>query len=668
MPAIFQELDTHITLFSQNKFLLYRLARRGLTFLGVGLFLLPQSSVWFFVSFLLALGISLLVLIYRNFNFHSFLLISIAGCALSGLFSAHQTGAIMVFTALSLFGRRGLSCGLIVLVLGSSFVATFTGYLSSVFNAAWFPLAAPSIVAGFLFLLMFPKKNLWVLIIFITAVLISKTCEIYNLNPSTSMVLVAFPTLILSVFIDINYAHRKNYFKIKAALMLVLICGGWLGDLPRCYSELYFFIPKETGEYEDKFFINYQKALELSGITASVTYSLINFKPNSMVVFPEPTNRLLGRGEWEDFKKYAKENHLIVVALGEHTNYKGVVENLNNLNDGIHINNDLTIPPNNSDEAGQLRSMIFDPLPFNSLINRGASIKINSLFAKEMFSGDGWFAEQDIGDSTWIGDYILGSGERRGRITLGASYSDGARWVYIGDNSFSLNSQIIADPKPLLKLILHSTLWPIFISDLILALFILSSVIFYKNGRKASFLKINIALIFILLVCGIFLENSMRHKLPNGWGNSSLLESAYDSNNFNNALVDLVGYSDFNNISLVRHKGYILDSKIGLSQKPEIHFGIVKDELTIGDTKLNNCWRLGSLTTSSGVKINDGQSCHIIGDGEALIGKKSDAAAIKIMVQKKPIIIVLDKAFLANKSLQTENIEWMKMQIKLLMD
>ena len=128
-----------------------------------------------------------------------------------------------------------------------------------------------------------------------------------------------------------------------------------------------------------------------------------------------------------------------------------------------------------------------------------------------------------------------------------------------------------------------------------------------------------------------------------------------------------MGDSDFININLVRHKSYILDSKIGLSQKPEFHFGIVKDELTIGDTKLNNCWRLGSLTISSGVKINDGQSCHIIGNGEALIGKKGDAAAIKIIIQKQPIIIVLDKAFLANKSLHAENIEWMKTQIKLLM-
>jgi hypothetical protein len=668
MPAIFQELDTHTTLFSQNKFLLFKLARRGLTFLGVGLFLLPQSSVWFPVSFLLTLGSSFLVLSYRKFILHSFLLTCIAGCAVSGFLSVHQTGAIIVFVALYLFGRRGLSCGLIVLVLGSSFVATFTGYLSSVFDIAWFPLAAPSIVAGFLFLLIFPKKNLWIFISFIIVLLISKTCENYNLNPSTSMVLVSFPILILSLFIESNYVHKKNDFKIKAALILVLICSGWLGDLPRSYSELYFLIPQETGEYEDKFFINYQSALEFSGISALVTNSPLNFKPNSMVVLPEPSNRLMAKNEWEEFKQYAKENHLIVVALGEHTGYKGVAENLNSLNGGIHLNNDLTVPPNNSDEAGQLRSMAFGPFPYNTLLNRGASIKINSLFAKEIISGDGWFSEKDIGDSTWIGDYILGVGERRGRITLGATYSDGARWIYIGDNSFLLNSQIIADPKPLFKLISHSTLWPIFLSDLILALFILSSIIFFKIGRKTCVYKINVALICILLVCGIFLEISIRHKLPSGWKNSNLLESAYDLNNYNNALVDLVGDSNFININLVRHKGYILDSKIGLSQKPEIHFGIVEDEITIGDTKLNNCWRLGSLTTSSGVKINDGQSCQIIGNGEALIGKKSDAAAIKIMTQKQPIIIVLDKAFLGNKSLQEENIEWIKTQIKLLVD
>ena len=205
------------------------------------------------------------------------------------------------------------------------------------------------------------------------------------------------------------------------------------------------------------------------------------------------------------------------------------------------------------------------------------------------------------------------------------------------------------------------------LSDLILALFIVSIIIFYRNSRKASLFKINLALITFLLIFSISIEISIKHKLPNGWKESSLLESAYDGNNFNNALVDLVGASDFFNINLVRHKGYILDSKIGLSQKPEIHIGIIKDALTIGDTILNNCWRLGSLTISSGVRINDGQSCHIIGNGEAIIGGRNDAAAIKIITKKQPIIIILDRAFLANKSLQTENIEWMKEQIKLLM-
>ena len=128
----------------------------------------------------------------------------------------------------------------------------------------------------------------------------------------------------------------------------------------------------------------------------------------------------------------------------------------------------------------------------------------------------------------------------------------------------------------------------------------------------------------------------------------------------------MLGEDYINDIQIVRHKNFISEHKIGTSKKPEIHFGLVDGEIKIGGTRLFNCWRLGNLTLGSGIIINDGQSCAVEGDGQVLIGKRNDAAAVKIYADKKTAIIILDPAFLSNGSLNSNNLNWIMDQVKTL--
>ena len=89
------------------------------------------------------------------------------------------------------------------------------------------------------------------------------------------------------------------------------------------------------------------------------------------------------------------------------------------------------------------------------------------IFDRILLAGDGWWAEPDIGEWLWVGDYIWRKGERAGRVTLAAAIEiGGARWVILGDNSPLLNSQLYADPRAAVRIVEMATLWPSFAKDI----------------------------------------------------------------------------------------------------------------------------------------------------------------------------------------------------------
>ena len=105
----------------------------------------------------------------------------------------------------------------------------------------------------------------------------------------------------------------------------------------------------------------------------------------------------------------------------------------------------------------------------------------------------------------------------------------------------------------------------------------------------------------VVLAYGVAVKQGAKYSTSDFFKTTDMGESAFDRRNFNNAFVELLGVDHIDDIQIVRHKNFISEHKIGTSEKPEIHFGLVDSEIKIGDTRLFNCWRLGNLSLGSGI-------------------------------------------------------------------
>ena len=667
MTETSQASEPTTTLYFQNKFPFTRILNGSLTSAGIGLYLLPLSSKWTIFVFLLSIVISAALIVYSDERYrYAFfcLIIVVTSLSLLNYLSVPKTGAIVIAGVLCLLRKHLIPLAIIIYFSASSLLASCAGYLSSSSEAALFPLIAPPLVMAVVFTLFYPKKINWITAHLFLSIAIGMYCEGTSLPSSTAVILVSLPIILLGFRFGFEEKNLKINYKVKVLLLILLIVFSWWNDFPRSSDKIYFLIPNASGEYEDKFLKNYKEIARHIKASYEVISNIDSVEARSTIVVPVVTRKLFDDPQWNTLSTYAKEKELTVLIAGEHTNYKGVAERINKLTKGISINSDLTVPPGNTDEAGHLRSPTLTPFPFDAILNRGASINIQSIFTKVLLSGDGWFADSDLKDPTWVGDFLLNPGEKRGRITLGASYTDEARWVFFGDNSFLLNKAIISDPKPLLSAIHFSTLWPIFISDLLIVIFFISLLFDRYPAVSPKNIGFMCWFLTVVLAYGVAVKQGAKYATADFFKTTDMGESAFDRRNFNNAFVELLGADHIDDIQIVRHKNFISEHKIGTSEKPEIHFGLVDSEIKIGDTRLFNCWRLGNLSLSGGISINDGQSCTVEGDGQVLIGKRNDAAAVKIHADKKTVIIILDPAFLSNGSLNSNNLNWVMDQAK----
>ena len=219
----------------------------------------------------------------------------------------------------------------------------------------------------------------------------------------------------------------------------------------------------------------------------------------------------------------------------------------------------------------------------------------------------------------------------------------GDRWIVVGDNSPMINYQLVADPRPIIKILQAATLWPSFLADILLL--VIAAVLILGSAPTVSIMLLTLAAVINLLV----------YQPSQSWRDYYLDQNGFDERNFNNVVVDnpdLVSKR-----RLIRLKSPVA-GKAELPSGPATIFMRVKKNAEIENVLFDRCRRLGALNTDEGPYLMDAQACRITGQSEVLIGSKNAAAAVAIGEK----IIILDTAFLGQRA-PLQNAEWLLKEI-----
>lgn len=139
-----------------------------------------------------------------------------------------------------------------------------------------------------------------------------------------------------------------------------------------------------------------------------------------------------------------------------------------------------------------------------------------------LLAGDGWWAEPDIGEWLWVGDYVWQPSDRGGRLSLALSADiGGARWVVLGDNTPFINSQLIADPRPAIRILELATLWPAFILDFYLLALGCAFFVQLKSMRSGWMPYVTVG----SLICVAFLSLLQSTRGGGAWRDAYIGES-----------------------------------------------------------------------------------------------------------------------------------------------
>lgn len=549
-----------------------------------------------------------------------------------------------------------------ILLYKISFFTSISFFISSSIPYSFGPLIAPLIVFVIVLTITIPNKCITNLLALLISCIIAYLVTIMDVEPKMAQTVVFVPIAIV-MWLILNNIHsissKSKYVIILVGLFALLT---WLNDLPYSPSEIVLILPELSDNPESEYFRQIPKVLGFVGITSKQIEiaEIDNLQDKSLIIFPWTTKKIFSQSNWETFKKKAIEKKFIVLLAAEHTNLGDNANRLNQLTRAVKINDDTTIPPGNTDFSGHLRTGNFIPFPYNSVLNRGASLSIYNPLADVLLAGDGWFADSPnhFDSVSGIGDYTLSFNEKRGQIILAASINNGARWIFIGDNSMFINRMLISNPKTFTWLISNVSLWQIFLCDLSILLTISFSLFFYPilNYRVNSTLLVSGA--FLTVTTLILISFLMTPDMSSQWKGTNIGQGAFDEQNFNNNLVDWVLQTDEKRPYIYRHKNSIDPNKIGKAGRAEVHFGLIRDETILGDVKVSNCHRLGQ-TNLNNVKLMDAQSCKIDGPAKVLIGSKDNAAAFSFTQNNNSIYIILDKAFLINDHNTSKNLAWL---------
>ena len=619
--------------------------------LGFAALVLPESAPWsLFLTLLTAL------LYIEDSTDRKTLLIraGVAGSvaiAVSGLLiPAPLATAILAACCL---GKTNPFLTVSILAFQSSYFGSLEALLANHLHPFQLEAASPAIIAGLVALCIQPTTTWWKIALPVLCPLIVLTCQRIPIGPDTLAALASLPALVLA-----GMASRREYstrhLNIGLALSVLLIVIGsaaWFNTPPRSTAERYVILSNANSAPESKYYANYVDAANFAGLSLRSSTSLDAIPQGSLLLLPWLTSPLednSGKSLLPTIRELARSRGWTVILVGEHTNMTGVADNVASLLGFSALRNDLTVPPGNTDDSGPLRVGNFRAWPHNSIFNRGASVEIKSIFDKILLSGDGWWAEPDIGEWLWVGDYQWRPSDRHGRLSLAASFEDGAaRWIVVGDTSPFVNRQLIADPRAAAQLIQMASLWPMFFRDLWLAFSCLVILLI----RQPLLKMLSSLIVWIPLAVAIVLPSS-----PGPWKSIWQQQSAFDERNFNTAILSEPRLLR-SRWSLIRQNESIqsLPSAVGT---PTVVFGLIGDVLRVGSASLGKCHRIGNVKTDEGPFLMDAQSCEVSGDADVLIGDRAGAAAVRFNSHGVPTILILDRNFLSQNA-PPENAKWL---------
>lgn len=559
-----------------------------------------------------------------------------------------------VLAAISIAGSSPL--------LGAAILLFQTSIFSTVIQIAAHPLhlfgmeaAAPALLA--ILVVGFCRWEHWIQTIgaIIATVLLTAFARNVAASPVFQMFCASLPAIALAAAAAVCSRQTKN-LTVPASLLALLLAASWIATPPRSMKEVYLLLPKAETSPEGKYFKNYVSALGFSGVSSKEVSDPASIPNDAFVMMPWLTASFDTDSDVkfiERTRDLARTRGWTVILGAEHNDLGGSAKRITALTKRTTVRNDLTVPPGNSDDSGPLHVLDVRAWPHEAILNRGASVEVSSLWDKVLLSGDGWWAERDLGEWLWVGDYVWQKGDRAGRLALSVAFDDGAsRWVIVGDNSPLLNSQIYADPRPVIQILRNATLWPAFLRDL--AVLGLIVILVNQSARRGGVLQqLALSLVALLLPLASFV--SAETQKPAKWRDAYMRQSGFDQRNFNEVFAEYPKLLDGRRV--IRVAAPIANS-IELPVGPVLIFAQIEGTARIGNIVIKDCRRLGSLQSSQGPHLMDAQACRVEGDARILIGTQQQAAAIEFSNGPYRATLVLDTAFLAQNSPE-ENVKWL---------
>ncbi len=621
-----------------------RVSAGVVTAIGFAAFALPLSTPWYLVIVCTA-GLALCYSAAPPFRLRNWLVAaSVVMLILAAVVPPALAVAVLAASSLALLGRSRLSLSLLLLAM--SIWNSAQAILAELFGS-WWALEAlgPAIVASLVLTLSCAS---WreVGIVSLGAIVSAGVASIghqFALEPLAQLCLVAVPVVLAAGLIGGLSRPSTIRWHAPTNVMLLLAIGSWVMMPPRTVGDHWVLLPDSPDAHEAAFFRNYAEALAIAGLRVRRAAKPEDVPENALLIMPWLTASV---GDDAQIGSLARQRRWTILAGGEHTNLGDVSARIERLVNHPVLRNDLTVPPGNSDQSGPLRSSSFNPWPHEAILNRGASVAIRSLIDRVILAGDGWWTEPDIGEWLWVGDYVWRPGDMAGRITLAAVVGDGgARWLVVSDNSVLLNQQIIANPQAIKQLVSAASLWPTFLHDLFL--FTLGASIIV--GVNPVLMPVALASISMIAL--------MTEPRSGIWRDQFVGQSGFDERNFNQVLAEhpSIALSGKRFIRMRRP----ISGHATLPAGSSILFGLIDGSAEFDGIRIDQCRRLGSLSTNEGPVLMDAQACRITGDARILIGSTDAAAAIAIKVGKTETILILDTAFLSKVAPST-NVEWLK--------
>ena len=575
------------------------------------------------------------------------LLILIA--VLIGSLPSTLSTAVLAAAALCMRGASSLSIA--VLAMNTTATMGVQERIADALHGGNLEAAAPAVVAIAILVLAQPRLLGYAVIALGLAILSIWLGNELQLSPPLSMAIAALPAVGVSALVAHTEVWNRSLwlsFIVASVLFVAFISWAWTPPRHLRETQAYVILPDAPDNFEAKFYTKYSEALAFAGIRATHAARPEDVPPGSLLLLPwltAPFSADTGDPLAKKIRDLAQERSWTVVALSEHTNMGGVADRIATLSGEPLLRNDLTVPPGNTDASGPLHASDLRQWPHEANLNRGASVRSTSFVDRILLAGDGWWAEPDIGEWLWVGDYAWVPGDRTGRLALAVSTDIGdARWVVIGDNTPFINNQLIADPRPPIRLLELASLWPAFLRDLFLlavgcALFVRLEWHPWKPLVVAASL-LTVAIFVALFGCLYRRVRLRRAKLQFS-----------------------IGRKPSTGRRLIRIKPPV-SGVVNLPEGNSVIFMLVDGSAEIGGgVKLSQCHRMGSLKTAEGPYLMDAQACRVEGSPQVLIGSSDSAAAFRVSNGKSAAIVLLDVVFLGQKA-PGENAKWLVNEVK----